>query len=451
MRYLLVMFQNNVKISHNKVYVEKLFKFLEINEDYEFYVSNQKDYEFWTALETIVGKPLNLVFYEEDTCCPICNGESIKNGRRTRFINRNKPVKIQKYRCLNKKCDNFFETDLKKIVPKNSNYAHKIRYEPVELLLIDYSSLEKISEEIESKYGCKPRRQTILNHKIEAYKNHYESKIKEELKYSNEELSGVYGYDEQFPSVNGESRARLTLLDVNTNIILNQCLVKEFKTKTVEKFLNTSLKDKQKKTIVTDGYSAYDQLIDDLKTKHQLCTFHIMHNLMTDVIKTQNKIRRKIKNKQNKIQEKTNKLKCIHKTKRKNETVKEIKLLKIELRELKSEQKEWEKIIERISNIFKADTAKKARTRFNILFNNIKHLPPIIGKFLNKLKKKLEKAINHITFDDIPSTNNKLERYFGITLPKFLKRRFGTDKGLEIHLNLTQYRWIQRNKKTVTF
>jgi hypothetical protein len=445
------MSQNNVKIPCNKVYVEKVFKFLEMEEDYELYISNQKDYDFWTALEPIVGKPLNLVFYEEDSCCPICNGKSIKNGRRTRFINRNKPVKIQKYRCLDKKCNNFFETNLEKIVPKNSNYAYKIRYEPVELLLIDYFSLEKISEEIKSRHGCKPCRQTILNHKIEVYRNHYESKIKEELKYSNEELSGVYGYDEQFPSVNGESRVRLALLDVNTNIILNQWVVKEFKTETVEKFLNMSLKDKRIETIVTDGYSAYDQIIGDLNAKHQLCTFHIMHNLMTDVIKIQNRIKRKIKTKQKKIQEKTNKIKHTHEKKRKKETVKEIKLLKIEVRELKREQKEWEKIIERISNIFKADTAKKARTRFNILFNNIKHLPQIIGKFLNKLKKKLEKAINHITFDNIPSTNNKKERHFGVTLPGFLKKRFRTDEGLEMHLKFTEYRWIKRNKKTVTF
>jgi len=76
-------------------------------------------------------------------------------------------------------------SDLKKIVQKNPNYAYKIRHGPVELLLIDYFSLYTISEEIESKYGCKPCRQTILNYKIEVYENHCESKIKEELKYSN--------------------------------------------------------------------------------------------------------------------------------------------------------------------------------------------------------------------------------------------------------------------------
>ncbi len=62
MRYLLVMYQNNVKISHNKVYVEKLFKFLEIEEDYEFYVSNQKDYEFLDCFGNDSGKTIEFGF-----------------------------------------------------------------------------------------------------------------------------------------------------------------------------------------------------------------------------------------------------------------------------------------------------------------------------------------------------------------------------------------------------
>jgi len=45
----------------------------------------------------------------------------------------------------------------------------------------------------------------------------------------------------------------------------------------------------------------------------------------------------------------------MHNNKRKEETVKSIKQLKIEVRELKREQMDWKKIIERISNIFKTD------------------------------------------------------------------------------------------------
>ena len=51
---------------------------------------------------------------------------------------------------------------------------------------------------------------------------------------------------------------------------------KEFK----KDFLKTSLKDLEVNTIVTDGYRAYDLIIDDLGFNHQRYTFHSMKNLM---------------------------------------------------------------------------------------------------------------------------------------------------------------------------
>lgn len=138
---------NNTKLSHNIVYVVELFKFLE-NEDCEVYVSSEKDFEFLSALEVLAGRPLNVVFYEENPCCPLCNSESNKNGRRIRYINMNKPVKIQKYICSDKNCGKFHKPSLEKIVPKNCNYAYKLRFEVIEQLLIDYSSLNKISKQI---------------------------------------------------------------------------------------------------------------------------------------------------------------------------------------------------------------------------------------------------------------------------------------------------------------
>ncbi|BDZ71669.1 hypothetical protein [Methanobacterium petrolearium] len=101
--------------------------------------------------------------------------------------------------------------------------------------------------------------------------------------------------------------------------------------------------------------------------------------------------------------------------------------------------------------IFKAKTVKSAKIRFSRLFNSIKHLPPLIGDFIQKLRKIFDKIINHITNDNVPSTNNKKERHFGITLHGYLKRRFRTDLGLAMHLKFAEYLWIQRNKKSVTF
>ena len=51
---------------------------------------------------------------------------------------------------------------------------------------------------------------------------------------------------------------------------------KEFK----KDVLKTSLKDLEVNTIVTDGYRAYNSIIDNLGFNHQRYTFHSMKNLM---------------------------------------------------------------------------------------------------------------------------------------------------------------------------
>jgi len=444
------MYQNNIKLPRNLLYVEELFKFLEIK-DFEVYISNEKDFDFLLALEILAGKQLNVVFFEENSVCPLCNSRSNNNGRRIRYINRNKPVKIQKYVCSNVSCGKFHETNIEKIVPKNCNYVHKLRNEVIEQLLIDYTSFEKISEQINRIYDCKPSRQTILNHLKESYKNHYENTIEKTLKYGYEDLSGVYGYDEQYLRVNGDIRVRLSLLDLNTHVQLNQLIVKEFDMKIVENFIKSTLKGKKLDAIVTDGLTGYSSIIEDLTAKHQLCTFHIMHKLMLHTIEKVNPLKRRIKNLKKRITNLTKNLKENKYMKNKKTKIKQIKELKREIGSLTKKQKEWEHYVKRISNIFKSKTSNGAKMRISILLNNINHLPPLIGRIIHKLNKIFDKIINHIENDNIPSTNNKKERHFGITLPGYLKNRYRTDLGLEIHLKIAEYRWNQRNKKSVTF
>lgn len=66
--------------------------------------------------------------------------------------------------------------------------------------------------------------------------------------------------------------------------------------------------------------------------------------------------------------------------------------------------------MERISMIFKAKQFKTLKQDFSTLYNNIQHLPKLIGDFLHKLNKIFNKTINHITHDNVPSTNNKKKK-----------------------------------------
>ena len=64
-----------------------------------------------------------------------------------------------------------------------------------------------------------------------------------------------------------------------------------------------------------------------------------------------------------------------------------------ENKKLKKEYDEYENYNERISQIFKQDSIKKAKMRFNILNNQLDKLPNEIAKFITKTRKKLRSSI----------------------------------------------------------
>jgi chromosome condensin MukBEF ATPase and DNA-binding subunit MukB len=218
------------------------------------------------------------------------------------------------------------------------------------------------------------------------------------------------------------------------------------------------------KTIITDGHQAYPSIIEALGAIHQKCVFHKMQTLMKKVIKTLNKSKRKITNYTEKIEK--NKLKIIelkdkNSGKRgkisKNDNKRQkfsnrIKKLEKEnrqyrtiIRQNKAKIKELQKYTDKISLMFKSKTKETAMKRFQKLKDKIKELPKEIALFIEKLSKDIDKTLNHIKNDDIPNTNNKLEGYYKITLPRYLKKIFRTDEGLNRKLRLNQIRWTERN------
>lgn len=118
-----------------------------------------------------------------------------------------------------------------------------------------------------------------------------------------------------------------------------------------------------------------------------------MHNLMMDLVKKLNKIKRQIKTRKKKTHNLTRNIEENRYKKNKKDKIKQLKLLKREIRNLKKEIKEWESYIERISGIFKAKTVKSAKIIFKRLFNSRGHIPPLIGDFIKKLSKVFDK--NH--------------------------------------------------------
>ena len=66
-------------------------------------------------------------------------------------------------------------------------------------------------------------------------------------------------------------------------------------------------------------------------------------------------------------------------------------------------------------------------------------------KFLGNLEKRYDRTTTFYDDPLISRTNNDIERYFGITLPRYMKRKFRTTKGLTRWLQLQKIRWTRRN------
>ena len=119
-----------------------------------------------------------------------------------------------------------------------------------------------------------------------------------------------------------------------------------------------------------------------------------------------------------------------------------------ELKEKRKELTEKKKINKRIENMHDCDEQKGAIRRFNTIYNQLNQFDDDTQKFLKNLNKKFDKTIEYYKNPDIPRTNNKIEGYFKITLPKYLKRIYRTKEGLIHWIRLQKIRWTERNVLT---
>ena len=204
----------------------------------------------------------------------------------------------------------------------------------------------------------------------------------------------------------------------------------------------------------------YQEIIDKIGIKHQLCIFHVIANHHLKIYKRISAIARRIRTIYNNLtankttitmleneirtnnysqKKKSNKREKIKNLKNKN------KALRTERTKLKKELKELMKTNERIENIYDAKDKKGSQRRFNTLKNRRKFLDKNTCGFLENLDKKFDRTITYHEDPLIPRTNNGIERYFGITLPSFIKRKYRTIEGLTRWLRLQKIRWIRRN------
>lgn len=269
---------------------------------------------------------------------------------------------------------------------------------------------------------------------------------------------------DEYIKINGEVYVRLSLIDAHTRIIIKDIIIHKdkFDKEYIKTFLTESLKGLELNTIITDGHRAYPEIIDELGAKHQLCTFHIMQNLMNPLkVKILEKRIESHKTKINKKQDKINQLKAEYPYKQgrppKTDTkacknLEDRKQLKMEKSELTSQLKQYKKELkelttykDKIKTMFKSKTLKTAMNRFNRMWDKKEELPQIIHDFLKSLSKKINRALEFTQDKYIPKTNNLVELFYKVTFPGKIKRIYRTIEGVENRIRMNNIHWMERN------
>ena len=211
-----------------------------------------------------------------------------------------------------------------------------------------------------------------------------------------------------------------------------------------------------------DGLKEYPTIAKKNNMDFHPCGFHKIMNQRKPIWKIQKKLLKKIESNKNKIEKNNEKINKYYekykgqfkkignkdkKRRREKDKVtkmeKENKKLKTENKTLKKEYDEYENYNKRISEIFAQDSIKNAKRRFNILYNQIEHLPEEIAKFIRKLGKDLDVSLSHIENENIPKTNNWLELFFNIVFPKKYRNRFKTIHGVTRFLRTRKIKWYE--------
>ena len=262
---------------------DNLFNSFLFCEGKNLYLNTAVSPNFIPIAEEILQKSYKIVYYELNPICPICGQPLNKNGLQKFILNKNKTIYKQKYSCKYHKY--YKTTSLETFIGKCCNYTLEIKELSLNLSTITYSSYENKANYINLIYDVKMSRQTSYISQsalIDQYLDKEENRINKLIQELNIKPSGFYSYDEEFIKISKEIYVRMTIIDAHTRLIINDQIIRreDFTKETIKKYFKESFKGLKLNTIITDGYSAYPEIIEEMGAKHHSCTFHIMQRLM---------------------------------------------------------------------------------------------------------------------------------------------------------------------------
>ena len=305
-------------------------------------------------------------------------------------------VKVQRYIC--KRCSKTFQTDLTSLVDKNSNFTNELKSES-EHLISDYlGSLKNVCKSFKKFFGITVSHQTIENWLF----------VNENiLEFDLGRCSGYYVFDVEWIKINEKWKYRHTLLDSISNYIVADVIYDKEDETTVEKFLNESTANKNKKAITTDLDSKYPQIIEKLGFKHQLCIFHAKKSLN-----------------------------------------KQLKVFKDKFHLSEEEFEEGHQQLKSIKNLFDLDDYDEAEKELqSLIFRKNEFHPAIYEIIIKSISPRYKRFIHYLKDKRIEKTSNKIENAFQKTMPKSRKRTFKTKRGVLKRIYRRDLIWNDNRKK----
>ena len=265
--------------------VEDLFKYYLFGQGNLLYICNTISPKIVDLFSEIMNTELFVIYFDYREYDPDFARTHVKNGLVEYKLNKKFIIYKQTYKYSSKNKEKFMTTMLPDYIDKYCNYTREIKKQGLMCTKITYSSYGLKTEIVNEQFNLNISRQSIYLHEKELspqYIYNKEQEILKEIEKLNIKPSGYYSYDEEFIKINKKIYVRLALIDVHTKIIINDELIpkEQFNKEYIEKFLKESTEGIKIKTIITDGYRSYPEIIESLDAKHQLCTFHIMQNLM---------------------------------------------------------------------------------------------------------------------------------------------------------------------------
>ena len=312
-----------------------------------------------------------------DPVCPDCAGPVSKNGGYERHPHGCQSVRVQRYSCAN--CSSFSPSH--PAVEDDHHYPRAVTQLATAVDVLTDSSLENRQDLLTVHYDVRPSDQQIHNWCTEQTAEIVENDLPEP--------SGVFTYDEQYLTIDGNRAYRLTLYDELLRAPVAETIADRCTKETVREFLTTVLADKPVHVVTTDGRSDYPEIIEeDLDAVHYRCSFHFL------------------KNGEDKLQN----------------TVFE------SVRYSNKERLQGAVVWSEFKQVFAAKSYEAAVRRFEAVLDKIEQLPKELRRVVTDVMEQFDTFLGHLRHEAVPSTTNNLERYYDHTKPTQIKRRFRSAK-----------------------